>query len=440
MVKRFFPIALFALAGHAMAQFYTTVETYAGSGITGLLDGPLTVARFNKPYSVCHDMATGDIYVADAYNHAIRKISGGYVTTLAGNGTSGDVDAQGTSARFYVPTGIDFYDGYVYVTDNGNHKIKRIDALGYVETIAGTGSAGTTDGPALSAKFFNPTEVRVRPDGVIFVSDYGNHTIRKIDGGVVSTFAGLGGYAGDVLGTGSSARFNRPTGIAFGSSGYLFVADQVNCKIKAISTTGVVTLIAGSGATASVDGIGTTASFCRPTYVGWDPLGALMVAEWMCNDIRRVQSDGTVTTIAGTGVSGYADGPIATATFDSPYGVCVDILGNGYIGDKENDVIRKLNKLGGGVGISERQVLEDAYLFPNPSGDIVHVVFGQRTKGMIRMEVVNAIGEVVLTRSADYVPGEVVDVDLFDLAAGRYCINLISEDGQRQSMVFTRSL
>lgn len=330
----------------AIGQTYTTVETYSGTGIAGLANGALLSAQYETPYSLCYDGATGTIYVADAYNHSIRKIVGGVVSTLAGNGTQGDVDGVGTAARFYVPTGIDYFDGHVYVSDNGNHKIKKIDALtGSTVTIAGTGSSGTTDGPALTAKFFNPTEVRVKSNGDVYVSDYGNHSIRKLTGGMVSTFAGLSGSLGDALGTGSAARFNKPTGIVFGTGGYLFVADQVNCKVKAIDGAGNVTLLAGSGATASVDGVGAAASFMRPTYIAWDPFGGLLVAEWMGNKIRRIESDGTVTTVAGTGSAGYLDGPALTAMFDSPYGVCVDNDGNVYIGDKENHVIRILNKL-----------------------------------------------------------------------------------------------
>src|SRR5262245_23509189 len=176
----------------ATAQTYTNVETYSGTGVAGLVNGALMSAQYEMPYSLCYDGVTGTIYVADAYNHAIRKIVGGVVSTLAGNGTQGDADGVGGAARFYLPTGIDYHDGYVYVTDNGNHKIKRIDVVtGSTVTFAGTGSAGTTNGPLLTAKFFNPTEVRVASNGDVYVSDYGNHSIRKITGGMVSTFAGL---------------------------------------------------------------------------------------------------------------------------------------------------------------------------------------------------------------------------------------------------------
>ncbi|MBK9758702.1 MAG: T9SS type A sorting domain-containing protein [Flavobacteriales bacterium] len=387
------------------AQYYSVVDTYAGESSTGLLDGPLETALFDQPYSLDYDPATGAIYVADAYNHCIRKILNGMVTTLAGNGEQGDANGQGASARFYLPTGIDFNNGYVYVSDNGNNKIKRIDSGGQVTTFAGSGTPGWGDGAASSAQFRNPTEVRVNSTGIVFVADYGNHTIRRIEGGMVSTHAGDPGSAGDMLGLGNTARFNSPTGMAFDDNDNLYVADQVNCKVKKIAPDGTVSLLAGSGSESTVNGTGAAASFMRPTYMGWDPSGALMVGEWAGNVIRRVTLNGVVNTVAGTGAAGYLDGPVGEAQFNAPYGICVDNAGNGYIGDKYNNRIRILYKDGNEpMGLSENKPTATLPAFPNPAIDRITIdlssvtgkveafdVFDQR--GVRVMSIAQVVGE-----------------------------------------------
>lgn len=416
------------------AQYYSIVNTFAGTTVAGLLDGTLGSARFDRPYSLCIDRPTNTIYVADGFNNCIRKIQGGEVTTLAGNGVQGDQDGQGANARFYLPTGVDFFDGHVYVCDDGNHKIKRIDAQGNVVTIAGTGLPGTTDGPALSSKFYNPTEVRVNSTGVIYVSDYGNNTIRKIENGTVSTLAGLAGAVGDQLGQGSAVRFNRPTGLALDDQDNLYVADQVNCKIKKVTADGVVTLLAGSGQEASVNGTGDQASFMRPTYLGWDPTGALMLCEWEGNVVRRVTIGGVVNTVAGTGVSGYNDGPVAQAMFNAPYGVCVDEDGNGYIGDKLNNCIRILYKDGEEPqGIAEVRRSSALTLYPDPSHDVLYVDMSAVKEPISNLMVLDASGAIVM--SVDQVVGAhrsstPLSLPVESFAQGRYTLLIGTSSGQ----------
>ena len=414
------------LSRSTQAQVYTTVDTYAGNGVPALVDGPLLTASFNAPYSVCYDLLSSTMYVADALNSAIRKIQNGVVTTVAGNGTIGDVDGNGASARFYTPTGIDYHDGYIYVCDNGNHKIKRIDSAGNVTTFAGTGASGSSDGLALSANFYNPTEVRVNSSGVVYVSDYGNHTIRKIQAGYVSTVAGLAGSSGDAIGSGSAARFNRPTGIAFDEDDNLYIADQVNCKVKVISPIGDVTLLAGSGYEFVQDGQGSAASFMRPTFMGWDPSGALMIGEWLSNRIRRVTVGGTVTTVAGSGIAGYEDGPCNNAQFSSPYGVCVDNLGNGYIGDKLNNRIRRLNKDNAGIGFDDVQESAALVAYPNPVEHTLSIDRSVLKERIKRLVIMDAGGRIHM--NVDQVLGSTQDKPLLlpvdELPSGAYVVIL----------------
>lgn len=406
----------------AVSQNYSWVGTYAGDGSPGLVNGAVDVARFHAPYGIAIDDSAGVMYVADAQNHCIRRIQNGGVSTLAGSGSQGDQDGQGANARFYVPTGVYYHDGHVYVTDNGNHKVKRIDQQGNVVTIAGTGAPGTTNGPGSIAKFYNPVEVAVRHDGVVFVSDYGNHTIRKIENGVVSTFAGNPGNSGDQLGTGINARFNRPTGIAFDTLENLYVADQMNHKVKVISSTGVVSLLAGNGNQASVDGLGPAASFTRPTYMAWDPTGGLMVAEWMGNLIRRITLQGSVTTVAGTGQVGYFDGPVLDAMFNAPYGIAVDTRGNAYIGDKENHVVRYLAKEGESLlNLPDLSTTTPLILHPNPASTMATVRW-PGPSAPATVELIDGRGARVqadVRRFADR-----VELDVAALPAGLYTVRL----------------
>ena len=412
----------------AIAQNYSWVGTYAGDGVAGLTNGPVDQARFQTPYGIAIDDSAGVMYVADAQNHCIRRVQNGVVTTLAGSGSQGDQDGQGPNARFYVPTGVYYHDGHIYVTDNGNHKVKRVDQQGNVVTIAGTGAPGVTNGPASIAQFYTPVEVAVRQDGVVFISDYGNHTIRKIENGVVSTFAGNPGVAGDQLGTGMNARFERPTGIAFDTLDNLYVADQMNHKVKVISSAGVVTLLAGSGNQASVDGLGSSASFTRPTYMAWDPTGGLMVAEWMGNLIRRITLQGAVTTVAGTGQNGYYDGPVLSAMFNAPYGIAVDERGNAYIGDKENHVVRYLAKEGESLlhlpDITASTIALSVQ--PNPANSTATLLWpGPSAPTMV--ELIDARGARVqaeVRRFADR-----VELDVATLRAGLYSVR-VSGDGR----------
>lgn len=423
--------AALALSSTLSAQYYSQVQTFAGTTTSGLTNGPLATARFYAPYSLCIDRTTNTIYVADTYNECIRKIQNGQVTTLAGSGIQGDEIGPGASARFYHPTGVDFYNGYVYVCDDGNHRIKRIDGQGNVSYVAGDGSPGTTNGAALSARFYNPTEVRVNSTGIIYVSDYGNNTIRKIENGQVTTLAGSPGQAGDQLGTGSAARFNRPTGLAFDDQDNLYVADQVNCKVKKVTAGGVVTLLAGSGQETTVDGTGAQASFMKPTYMGWDPTGALMIGEWEGNVIRRVTLNGVVTTAAGTGIAGYHDGPVQDAMFNAPYGICVDAQGNGYIGDKLNNCIRILYKSGNEPqGVAEQGGSHALDLFPNPAKDVLHIDLGSVRGQVQAMEILDATGRSVrVIISSTGLPGSDVQmIPIADLAIGRYTMILRTRD------------
>jgi uncharacterized repeat protein (TIGR01451 family) len=315
------------------------VDTYAGSQSAGNVNGSLTSSKFNYPYGVTFD-GNQALYVADLFNHSIRKIdmSTGTVSTLAGTGSSGFVNGTGTSASFNSPSGVFYKNGFVYVSDNLNNAIRKIDVLtGAVTTVAGSGVAGLQNGAALSATFYQPKSLVVDDSGDVYVADYENHVVRKISAGVVSTFAGTGA-SGFADGPVSTAQFWRPRDLTFDAFGNLYVTDLMNNRVRKISN-GVVSTLAGSGSAGTANGTGTAATFNIPTGIEFFN-GFLYVTDGIGNKIRKVSLTGIVTTVAGSGSTGYVNGATGSAQFDLMQDLTLDNNGNIYIGDRNNNCIR----------------------------------------------------------------------------------------------------
>ena len=337
-----------------------TVSTLAGSS-AGNTDGTGTTAEFDGPIGVAVD-SSGALYVADSTNNEIRKIvctgstaSTCTVTTLAGLGPTqgGDTNGPGTSATFNYPTGVAVdSSGNLYVADFYNNQIRKIVCTGStastctVSTFAGSGAKGNLDGVGTAAEFDEPSGVAVDSSGNVYVADYGNNEIRKITpAGDVTTLAGSGA-AGNSNGSGTSATFNGPAGVAVDSSGNVYVADFNNSEIRMINASDVVSTLAGSGTAGNQDGMGTAAEFDGPNDVAVDSAGNVYVADSKNNEIRLVAPTGLVSTLAGTGTAGNLNGSASAAEFDSPSGVAVSVsgstAGNVYVGDLSNNQIRQI--------------------------------------------------------------------------------------------------
>lgn len=213
-----------------------------------------------------------------------------------------------------------------------------------VSTFAGSGTMGSIDGTGTGASFYNPHSICVDPSWNFYVADRDNHKIRKISPtGVVTTFAGSG-TSGSVDGTGTGASFKYPEALCADSAGNIYVADTYNHKIRKISPLGAVTTFAGTGFAGSANGTGTAASFTSPTGVCADSVGNLYVVE--NNKIRMITPAGVVSNFAGTGFYGSLDGPGSSATFFSIVGICIDEVGNLYVADRQNHKIRKVTPAG----------------------------------------------------------------------------------------------
>jgi uncharacterized repeat protein (TIGR03803 family) len=325
-----------------------TVSTFAGQhGQRGSSDGSGSSAQFYYPTDVATDSA-GNVYVADTSNHTIRKITpAGVVSTVAGYaGASGTVDGADTVARFNHPSGVTADGaGNLYVSDTDNDTIRKITSAGVVSTLAGTaGASGYVDSTGTAARFYCPSGIVADASGNLYVSDSYNFSIRKITpAGLVTTLAGGAGVSGYVDGVGTAARFSVPEGLAISSDGILFVADGCNSSIRRVnlSTGSVVTWSGSADQCGSADGPVSIARFHYPCGVAVDNAGNLYVADTDNNTIRAINSLGVVTTIAGqAGTWGSADGVGSSARFFYPTSIAVDSTGSLFIVDTDNDTIR----------------------------------------------------------------------------------------------------
>jgi serine/threonine protein kinase, bacterial len=333
------PVFTYDTAGAADSVM---VSTLAGSGVAGSQDGTGTAASFSFLWDVAADQ-NGNVFVADPNNHAIRKITpSGIVTTIPGTSDPGNIYGP-PKPNFYTPEGVavDQYDT-LFISDVSTTYIFT-DFDGVSAFLAGNGTK-SVNGDSEVATFTQPRGMAVDKNDNLYVVDLITSAIKKITpDGWVSILAGGYGVKGGTDGTGAAAGFLQPTGVAVDDDGNVFVADYGDGEIRKITPNGVVTTLAGnlSGAT-SIDGVGSAASFAGPIGLALDAHGNIYVADYFSSKIRKVTPAGVVTTIAGTGVTGGADGPGRTATFNEPTGIAVDGSGNIYVSDGSNYKVRKI--------------------------------------------------------------------------------------------------
>jgi sugar lactone lactonase YvrE len=332
---------------HVLSSTNRKLTLLAGHlGDAGFADGQGADARFNFPEWTATD-AAGNVYVS--MQCSIRKITpSGWVSTVAGSAGCGYYNGVG-SAAVLSPGGIVVApSGDLYVADFGTDSIRKVSPDGTVTTLAGTGgyNAGSADGTGAAASFNHPAGIAIDRSGNLYVADSGNNTIRKVTStGKVSTYAGRAGVSGSADGPASQALFNQPWGVAVDGSGIVYVADSGNAVIRAISTDGVVSTVAGvAGTKGSTDGVPGVGLFEDPVSIASNAIGVLYVTDSGSQTIRRVDINGSVTTIAGkVGVTGTADGPGPLAAFNGPSGISFDASrASFYVADARNQSIRKI--------------------------------------------------------------------------------------------------
>ena len=300
-----------AAVGNVAVSCSNSLNLLAGSatGGAGSSDGLGAAASFFAPQQLAVDTA-GTLFVADAFNNTIRSISpAGAVSTLAGSpGVQGSTNGTGSAARFAAPFGItNDAQGNLFVADTDNGLIRKIAAGGVVTTLAGAPNTGIyKEGTGALATFGRVDNLAVGPDGNVYVAVSQNNVIAKITPqGVVSTFAGSPTVAGSADGTGTTARLNGPRGLAFDAQGNLYVSELGNHTIRKITPAGVVSTLAGSaGSAGNVNGTGAIARFNQPNGLVVDATGNIYVADSLNNSIRKISPAGVVSTVAGAaGVS-----------------------------------------------------------------------------------------------------------------------------------------
>jgi sugar lactone lactonase YvrE len=324
------------------------VGNSAGSVNSSALTLSVAAAIFPSPTGVAIS-STGVIYVSDSSNNTIQTVNTSWQAAafVGTTGQQGANDGAGAAALFRQPGGVALdSSGNLYVADTGNSIIRRITPAGVVTTIAGSASSqGYRDGVGTAAWFNSPAAVALDSAGNLYVADAGNAVIRKIaSDGTVSTFAGSDGATGSADGSGPNARFNQPSGIAVDGAGNLYVADTLNQTIRKITPAGLVSTLAGvAGISGSTDGSGTGALFSQPRGLAVDSLGSIYVADTANSAIRKISSTGVVTTVAGLStVAGLLDGTGIGAWLNQPRDVKIDSAGNLIVADTGNAAIRKI--------------------------------------------------------------------------------------------------
>ena len=334
------------------------IDTVAGYGTAGYSgdNGLATAADLYCPRNVAID-AVGDIYIADTCNERIRKVtvSTGIIATVAGNGIGGYSGDGGpaTSAELFSPSGVAVdAAGNIYIADLGNDLVRKVTAsTGVISTVAGNGTSGNSGdgGPATSAEMNSPYDVAVDTSGNIYISDGGNYRIRKVTAstGIITTVVGTGawGYSGDG-GPATSAKITQPMSIVLDAADDIYFADWGSVRIRMVTaSTGDISTVAGNGSWgySGDGGLATAAELNSPFGVVVDTAGNIYIADSANNRIRKVTaSTGDISTVAGNGAAGYSgDGGAATsAELNYPYGVTLDTANNIYITDNGNNRIR----------------------------------------------------------------------------------------------------
>ena len=416
------------------------ITTVAGNGIAGYAgDGsPATSAELHQPAFICQDRS-GNLLFSDFGNNVIRKINiEGVIITLAGNRTAGYAGDGGlaTAALLSGPMGVTIDDsGNVYFCEYYNHVVRKINNAGIIFTIAGTHTAGYSgdNGAATNATLNGPYGIAIDAIGNIYFTDDLNYVVRKIDTvGNISTIAGNNtrGYSGDG-GPATNAQFGYLGGIAVSNSGAIYIADYTSHRIRILTDDGIINTYAGTGVLGN-DGDGspaTAADLNGPNGVYVDnSTGEVYITDNYADVVRKVNTSGIITTIAGDGTSGYSgDGGSATmAQLANPNDVVVNSHGNVLIAEFDNNIIRKITYQP--EGVSMVYVTNNIQIFPNPaqneltikSENEIESVQVINTLGMVLVSYMPALGQKEVTLNIQFMPPGLYFVKVNETYAGKF--------------------
>lgn len=434
------------------------ISTIAGNGTYGNTGdgGAATAATLANPQGVAVD-AAGNVYVADYGNNRIRKISTtGIITNFAGSGTGIDGGAA-TAADIYHPAAVAVdASGNIYIAETGNNRIRKVNTSGVISTIAGTGVSGYSGdaGAATAAKLSSPYGVTVDASGNVYIADLGNNRIRKVSGGIITTVAGTGvaGFSGDG-GAATSANINTPYGMTLDASGNMYICDYNNFRIRKVSATGTISTIAGTGNPlySGDGGMATAADLNRPTGIAVDASGYIYIADNNNQRVRKLAActppvSGTISgpatviignniTLSTTGTGGTwssvytARATVATSGMVHAIASGVDTIKytvtNGCGTARSVYVINITASKPGGNTIIPAAEVATLNVYPNPSNGLLHLETANN-RSISAVQVFNVSGKLMQQASG---AGSTMQVDISDYTPGMYILVVMQDDG-----------
>jgi sugar lactone lactonase YvrE len=437
-------LAACILCRDARAQ---TIFTVAGLNVPGYSGdgGHATSARLQACTFIELD-PSGNLYILDYTTSRIRKVAtNGIITLYAGTtaGFSGDGGAA-SAAKLNVPTGLACDGaGNVFIADHGNFRIRKINTLGIISTVAGNGTISGGDGGPASAAGMFPGPMAVDGSGRIYFVDVNTKTIRKIDAtGIISTIGGNGttGYTGD--GGLATAAGMTANGLAVDATGNVFFADFNHHCIRKISAAGIITTVAGTG-TLGFSGDGgpaTAANFYYPTDLSFDTKGNLYVSDVNNLRVRKIDTGGIVTTEVGNGTlcaGGCGDGGPATAAgFDTPYGIAIDAAGSLYISDRSAGNVREVKKIGAGIApAGAPRGVTELHIFPDPNSGSFAVSVSSAEDEPVQVVVTDITGRWIKETAGS--TNKEIELQL-NVKGGMYFVNAATSEGRWSGKVVVR--
>ena len=453
----FFLFSFFFFSSNANAQIITTITGNGSSVCSG--DGGQALLATLRPHDVQVDRV-GNIYIADESNARIRKIdTSGIIITIAGNGTTGFSGDGGlaTNAKLNNPNAmvIDRF-GNIYIADGPNNRIRKVDTLGIIKTIAGTGANGYygDGGLAVDADIADAYSVAVDTFGNIYIADSYNDVIRKINtSGIITTIAGnaTAGFSGDG-GPATAGQLSFPTGVILDDTGNIYIADASNNRIRKVSVSGIISTVAGSGTvgtipsgiTGSYSGDGgpaTGATLNTPFKIALDHYGNMFIADAWNYRVRKVNSAGIISTVAGDGIAGFSgDGDTATlAEITTPVGVGLDNNEDLFIADLANNRIRKVRN---GTGDGTTRIMSvnsfsnsKITIYPNPNAGAFSLTISSLSDEKASVVITNVLGEKV--KELITITNKPLEVGI-DVPTGVYFVSVTTSDGISNRQVVIR--
>lgn len=429
------------------------ISTIAGNGIQGYSGdgGPASTAELYNPPGVAVDNS-GNIYIGDFLNQVVRRVNTlGIISTIAGNysmghGYSGD-GGPATAAELFDPDGIavDIY-GNIFIADWHNCVIRKVNTLGTISTIAGNYTYGCgysgDGGAATAAEISTPLDVAVDSSGNIFIAEEGNYTIRKVNTtGTIYTIAGnytLGrGYSGDG-GPATNAELNIPTSVAVDGFRNIYITDQDNNVIRKVDSSGIITTIAGNHAFgygySGDGGPATAAELGGPYGVAVDGSGNIFISDVGNEVIRTVNHSGIISTVAGNFTFGHGfsgdGGPATDAELWSPGNISIDQSNNLFIADELNERIRKVTNIT--TGLLCATLKPDFSIYPNPATNIIYIQTS-KINFPVTLEIADITGRVIFEKTLELQSQSQMDIS--SLLPGIYFVILKTKTEQLTSKI-----